>query len=95
MFYLIWSDYTRLAKHIAAATAFGSSINRAAKLVALPADLIPRYEAAQDPLELDADTAQSYFDCEKRVEPGECRPRIGKHHGSTKKGGAPFWRWRV
>jgi hypothetical protein len=52
MFYLIWSDYTQLAKHIAAATVFGSSINRAAKLVALPADLIPRFEAAQDPLEL-------------------------------------------
>ena len=54
MFHLIWSDYTRLAKHIAAATVFGSSINRAAKLVALPADLISRFEAAQDPLELDA-----------------------------------------
>jgi hypothetical protein len=53
MFYLVWSDYTQLAKHIAAATVFGSSINRAAKLVALPADLIPRFEAAQDPLELD------------------------------------------
>jgi hypothetical protein len=50
---------SRLAKHIAAATVFGSSINRAAKLVALPADLIPSFEAAQDPLELDADTAQS------------------------------------
>jgi hypothetical protein len=59
MFYLIWSDYTRLTKHIAAATVFGSSINRAAKLVALPADHISRYEAAQDPLELHADTAQS------------------------------------
>ena len=59
MLYLIWTDYTRLAKNIAAATVFGSSINRAAKLVALPADLIPRFEAAQDPLELDADTAQS------------------------------------
>ena len=57
MLYLIWTDYTRLAKHIAAATVFGSSINRAAKLVALPADLIPRFEAAHDPLELDADTA--------------------------------------
>jgi hypothetical protein len=59
MFYLIWSDYTRLAKHIAAATVFGSSINRAAKPVALRADHISRYEAAQDPLELHADTAQS------------------------------------
>jgi hypothetical protein len=53
MFYLIWSDYTRLAKHVAAATVFGSSINRAAKLVALPADLIPHFEAAQDPREID------------------------------------------
>lgn len=52
MFYLVWNDYTQLAKHIAAATVFGSSINRAAKLVALPADLILRFEAAQDPLEL-------------------------------------------
>jgi hypothetical protein len=59
MFYLIWSDYTLLAKHVAAAAVFGSSINRAAKLVALPAALIPRFEAAQDPLELDADTARS------------------------------------
>jgi hypothetical protein len=59
MFYLIWSDYTRLAKHIAAATVFGSSINRAAKLVALPAGLISLFEAAQDPLELDADKTQS------------------------------------
>ena len=47
-----------LLQHIAAATVFGSSINRAAKLVALPADLIPRFEAARDPLELDADIAQ-------------------------------------
>ena len=59
MFYLMWSDYTQLAKHIAAATVFGSSSNRAAKLVALPADLIPRFEAAQDPLELADDAAQS------------------------------------
>jgi hypothetical protein len=59
MFYLIWSDYTQLAKHIAAATVFGSSINRAAKLVALPADIIPRFEAAQDPQELADDAAKS------------------------------------
>jgi hypothetical protein len=59
MFYLIWSDYTRLAKHIAAATVFGSSINRAAKPGALLADLIARFEAAQDPLELDAGTPRS------------------------------------
>jgi hypothetical protein len=58
MFYLIWSDYTQLAKHIAAATVFGSSISRAAKLVALPPDLIARFEAAQDPLELAGDAAQ-------------------------------------
>ena len=58
MFYLIWSDYTQLAKHIAAATVFGSSISRAAKLVALPPDLIARFEAAQDPMELDGDAAQ-------------------------------------
>lgn len=58
MFYLIWSDYTQLAKHVAEATVFGSSINRAAKLVALPADLIPRFEAARDPLELADDAAQ-------------------------------------
>ena len=57
MLNLIWSDYTQLAKHIAAATVFGSSINRAAKLVALPADLIPRFEAAQDPRELADDAA--------------------------------------
>ncbi|MBR1191351.1 hypothetical protein JQ634_27700 [Bradyrhizobium sp. AUGA SZCCT0240] len=58
MFYLVWNDYTQLAKHIAAATVFGSSANRAAKLVALPADLIPRFEAAQDPLELADDAAR-------------------------------------
>ena len=50
MFYLIWADYTLLAKQIAAATVFGSSINSAPKLTALPADLIARFEAAQDPL---------------------------------------------
>jgi hypothetical protein len=58
MFYLIWSDYTQLAKHIAAATVFGSSISRAAKLVALPPDVIARFEAARDPLELAGDAAQ-------------------------------------
>ena len=58
MFYLIWTDYTQLAKHIAAATVFGSSINRAAKLVALPAGLIPRFEVAQDPLDLADDAPQ-------------------------------------
>jgi hypothetical protein len=52
MLYLIWSDYTRLSKQIAAAAIFGSSINRSAKLVALPADLFPRFEAAQEPGDL-------------------------------------------
>jgi hypothetical protein len=52
MLYLIWSDYTRLSKRIAAAAVFGSSINRSAKLVALPADLIPRFEVAQEPVDL-------------------------------------------
>ena len=57
MFYLIWSDYTRLAKQIAAATVFGSSVNGTAKLAALSADLILSFEAAQDPLELNAHAA--------------------------------------
>jgi hypothetical protein len=52
MLYLIWSDYTRLSKQIAAASIFGSSINRSAKLVALPPDLILRFEAAQEPFDL-------------------------------------------
>jgi hypothetical protein len=52
MLYLIWSDYTRLSKQVAAAAIFGSSINRSPKLVAVPADLIPRFEAAQDPADL-------------------------------------------
>jgi hypothetical protein len=50
--YLVWSEYTRLAKQIAAAAIFGNSIDRSAQLVALPADLIPRFEAAKDPAEL-------------------------------------------
>jgi hypothetical protein len=52
MLYFIWSEYTRLAKQIAAAAVFGESIDRSAKLVALPADIIPRFEAARDPGEL-------------------------------------------
>jgi hypothetical protein len=59
MFYLIWSDYTRLAKQIAAATVFGSSVNRAVKMTALSADLLVCFEAAQDPLELDAGPTRS------------------------------------
>ena len=52
MLYVIWSEYTRLAKQIAAAAVFGPSIDRSAKLVALPAELIPRFEAAKDPGDL-------------------------------------------
>ena len=52
MLYLVWSEYTRLAKQIAAAAIFGSSINRSVKLVALPADIVPRFEAARDPADL-------------------------------------------
>jgi hypothetical protein len=52
MLYLVWSEYTRLAKQIAAAAIFGASINRSAQLVALPADLVPRFEAARDPGDL-------------------------------------------
>jgi hypothetical protein len=52
MLYLAWSEYTRLAKQVAAAAVFGSSINRSAKLVALPEDLISRFEAAHDPNDL-------------------------------------------
>jgi hypothetical protein len=52
MLYLIWSEYTRLAKSIAAAAIFGPSISRSEKLVALPAGLIPRFEAARDPNDL-------------------------------------------
>ena len=49
LLYLIWSEYTRLAKQITAAAIFGTSADRSAQLVALPADLIPRFEAATDP----------------------------------------------
>ena len=52
MLYLVWSEYTRLAKQIASATVFGPSNDRAARLGALPADVIPRFEAAQDPADL-------------------------------------------
>jgi hypothetical protein len=52
MVYLVWSDYTRLAKQIAAAAIFGSSISRSTKLVALPADLVSRFKSAQDPGDL-------------------------------------------
>jgi hypothetical protein len=49
MVYLVWSEYTRLAKQIAAAAIFGASTGRSA---ALPADLVLRFEAAKDPSEL-------------------------------------------
>ncbi len=52
MLNLIWPEYTRLAKPIAAAAIFGASIDRSAKLVSLPADLISRFEAANDPADL-------------------------------------------
>jgi hypothetical protein len=52
MLYLVWSEYTRLAKQIAAAAIFGSSISRSTKLVALPVDLVSRFDAAQDPDDL-------------------------------------------
>ena len=52
MLYLIWSEYTRLAKPVAEAAIFGASLGRSTKLVALPADLIPRFEAARDPGDL-------------------------------------------
>lgn len=52
MLHLVWSEYTRLAKQIAAAAVFGGSIGRSAQLVALPADLVSRFEAATDPRDL-------------------------------------------
>jgi hypothetical protein len=52
MLNLVWSEYTRLAKQIAAAAILGGSIDRSAQLVALPADLVARFEAARDPGEL-------------------------------------------
>ena len=52
MLYLIWSEYTRISKSIAAAAIFGPSISRSEKLVALPAGLISRFEAAFDPKDL-------------------------------------------
>jgi hypothetical protein len=52
MLYLVWSEYTRLAKQIAAAAVFGSSISRSAKFVALHEDLVSRFETAQDPNDL-------------------------------------------
>ncbi len=52
MLNLVWSEYTRLAKQIAAAAIFGGSIDRSAQLVALPADIVARFEAAGDPRDL-------------------------------------------
>lgn len=52
MLYLIWSEYTRLAKQITAAAIFGASIDGSAKPEARPADLVPRFEAAKDPSDL-------------------------------------------
>jgi hypothetical protein len=52
MLYLVWSEYTRRAKQVAAAAVFGSSIDRSTKLVAMPKDLIARFETARDPSDL-------------------------------------------
>jgi hypothetical protein len=68
MLYLIWSEYTRLAKEIASAAVYGASIGRArdalelqfaerpaelkAALAALP-ETMSRLEAAEDPEDLD------------------------------------------
>jgi hypothetical protein len=52
MLYLIWSEYTRLSKPIAAAAIFGPSIGRSGKRAALPAELVSRVEAAHDPRDL-------------------------------------------
>jgi hypothetical protein len=52
MLYLVWSEYTRLAKQVAAAALFGILDNRSAKLVALPEDLISRFETGLDPTDL-------------------------------------------
>jgi hypothetical protein len=52
MLYLVWSEYTRLAKQVASAAVFGLSSDRAARLGALPHDVVSRFEAAQDPADL-------------------------------------------
>jgi hypothetical protein len=52
MLYLTWSEYTRLAKSIAAAAILGASIDRSKKLVALPANFVARFQTAQDPRDL-------------------------------------------
>jgi hypothetical protein len=52
MLYLVWSEYTRLAKQVAAAAVYGSSNDRAAELSVPLADVIQRFEAAQDPIDL-------------------------------------------
>jgi hypothetical protein len=48
MLYLVWSEYTRLAKQITAATIFAAS----AKAATLPADVISRFETTKDPGDL-------------------------------------------
>jgi hypothetical protein len=52
MLYLIWSEYTRLAKQITAAAIFGASIDASAKPEARPIGLNPHFEAANDPSDL-------------------------------------------
>jgi hypothetical protein len=48
MLYLVWSEYTRLAKQITAAAIFGAS----AKAATLPAEIISRFETTKDPGDL-------------------------------------------
>jgi hypothetical protein len=52
MLYLVWLGYTRLAKQVAPAAVFGPSNDGAQQLSVLPADVIPRFGAAQDPIDL-------------------------------------------
>lgn len=51
MLYLTWGEYTRLAKQVAAAAVFGSTIG-SAESNALSAELISRFEAAHEPDDL-------------------------------------------
>ena len=51
--YLTWFEYTRLAKAMCRAPRIlGPSLERSERLVALPPNFIPRFEAAQDPSDL-------------------------------------------
>jgi hypothetical protein len=52
MLYLVWAEYTRLAKHVAAAAIFDPLNEDTAKMGALPNDVMQRFEAAQEPIDL-------------------------------------------